>query len=199
MNVIIEYLVIIPAILVAISVHEFGHAFVAYKLGDSTAKDYGRMTLDPIKHIDPIGFLMLLIARIGWARPVPVNPRNFKHERMGNILVSLAGSFFNIITAIIFIYIINYQTINIFALNEMLYAMISYNIGFAAFNLLPIPPLDGWGVVSSLLPRSASEFAYKFESMGSIILILLIFTNTFSILLSPIYGVINTIISVVVI
>jgi Zn-dependent protease len=199
MDILIEYLVIIPAILVAISVHEFGHAAVAYMLGDSTAKDYGRMTLDPIKHIDPIGFLMLLIARIGWARPVPVNPTNFKNERIGNILVSLAGSFFNIVTAVLFIYIINYNNINIFALNEMLDAIVMYNIGFGAFNLLPIPPLDGWGVVSSLLPRSASEFAYKFESMGSIILILLIFTNTFSILLNPIYGVISTIISFVVI
>lgn len=199
MDILIKYLVIIPAILVAISVHEFGHAAVAYMLGDSTAKDSGRMTLDPLKHIDPIGFLMLIIARIGWARPVPVNPRNFKHERLGNILVSLAGSFFNILTAILFIYIINYQNINIFALNQMLEAMVMYNIGFGAFNLLPIPPLDGWGVVSSLLPRSASEFAYKFEGMGSIILIVLIFTNTFSILLNPIYGVINTIISFVVI
>lgn len=199
MDILIKYLVIIPAILVAISVHEFGHAAVAYMLGDSTAKDSGRMTLDPLKHVDPIGFLMLIIARIGWARPVPVNPRNFKHERLGNILVSLAGSFFNIVTAILFIYIINYQNINIFALNEMLEAMVMYNIGFGAFNLLPIPPLDGWGVVSSLLPRSASEFAYKFEGMGSIILIVLIFTNTFSILLNPIYGVINTIISFVVI
>lgn len=199
MDILIKYLVIIPAILVAISVHEFGHAAVAYMLGDSTAKDSGRMTLDPLKHVDPIGFLMLIIARIGWARPVPVNPRNFKHERLGNILVSLAGSFFNIVTAILFIYIIDYQNINIFALNEMLEAMVMYNIGFGAFNLLPIPPLDGWGVVSSLLPRSASEFAYKFEGMGSIILIVLIFTNTFSILLNPIYGVINTIISFVVI
>lgn len=199
MDILIEYLVIIPAILVAISVHEFGHAAVAYMLGDSTAKDYGRMTLDPLKHIDPIGFLMLLIARIGWARPVPVNPTNFKNERIGNILVSLAGSFFNIVTAVLFIYIINYNNINIYALNKMLDAMVMYNIGFGAFNLLPIPPLDGWGVVSSLLPRSASEFAYKFESMGSIILILLIFTNTFSIILTPIYGVISTIISFVVI
>lgn len=199
MDILIKYLVIIPAILVAISVHEFGHAAVAYMLGDSTAKDSGRMTLDPLKHIDPIGFLMLIIARIGWARPVPVNPRNFKHERLGNILVSLAGAFFNILTAILFIYIINYQNINIFALNQMLEAMVMYNIGFGAFNLLPIPPLDGWGVVSSLLPRSASEFAYKFESMGSIILIVLIFTNTFSILLNPIYGVIYTIISFAVI
>jgi Zn-dependent protease len=199
MDILIEYLVIIPAILLAISVHEFGHAAVAYMLGDSTAKDNGRMTLDPIKHIDPIGFLMLIIAKIGWARPVPVNPRNFKHERIGNILVSLAGSFFNIVTAVLFIYIINYNNINIFALNEMLEAIVMYNIGFGAFNLLPIPPLDGWGVVSSLLPRSANEFAYKFENMGSIILIVLIMTNTFSILLNPIYGVINTIISFVVI
>ena len=130
----------IPAVLLAITIHEFGHAYSAYLLGDDTAKMYGRMTLNPAKHLDIIGLISMLIFRIGWAKPVPVNPNNFKNYKVGNIIVSLAGVAANIITAIICVLINKY--VNMYAINEIAYAVIIYNVGFASFNLLPINHLE---------------------------------------------------------
>uniref|UniRef100_UPI00272A7666 site-2 protease family protein n=1 Tax=Romboutsia ilealis TaxID=1115758 RepID=UPI00272A7666 len=155
------------AIAVAISVHEFGHAYSAHLLGDDTAKMYGRMTLNPAKHLDIMGLIAMLIVHIGWAKPVPVNPNNFKNYKVGNVIVSLAGVTANIITAIICV-LIN-KSVNMFAINLIAQYVIVYNVGFAAFNLLPLPPLDGWGVISSFIPYKYNEIAYKYESMSSII------------------------------
>lgn len=181
-------LVNIVGIAVAISVHEFGHAYSAHLLGDDTAKMYGRMTLNPAKHLDIIGLISMLIFRIGWAKPVPVNPNNFKNYKVGNIIVSLAGVAANIITAIICVLINKY--VNMYAINEIAYAVIIYNVGFAAFNLLPIPPLDGWGLISSFIPYKYNEIVYKYESMSSIIFLVLIFTGAYSIFVSPIINII---------
>ena len=178
----------IVAIAVAISVHEFGHAYSAHLLGDDTAKMYGRMTLNPAKHLDIIGLISMLIFRIGWAKPVPVNPNNFKNYKVGNIIVSLAGVAANIITAIICVLINKY--VNMYAINEIAYAVIIYNVGFASFNLLPIPPLDGWGLISSFIPYKYNEIVYKYESMSSIIFLVLIFTGAYSIFVSPIINII---------
>ena len=174
----------IVAIAVAISVHEFGHAYSAHLLGDDTAKMYGRMTLNPAKHLDAMGLIAMLIVHIGWAKPVPVNPNNFKNYKVGNIIVSLAGVTANIITAIICILINKY--VNMDAINLIAYYVMIYNVGFAAFNLLPIPPLDGWGVISSFIPYKYNEIVYKYESMSSIIFLVLIITGAYSIFVSPI-------------
>lgn len=176
------------AIAVAISVHEFGHAYSAHLLGDDTAKMYGRMTLNPAKHLDIMGLIAMLIVHIGWAKPVPVNPNNFKNYKVGNIIVSLAGVIANIITAIICIIINKY--INMYAINLIAYYVMVYNVGFAAFNLLPIPPLDGWGVISSFIPYKYNEISYKYESMSSIIFLVLIITGAYSIFVSPISNII---------
>lgn len=176
------------AIAVAISVHEFGHAYSAHLLGDDTAKMYGRMTLNPAKHLDIMGLIAMLIVHIGWAKPVPVNPNNFKNYKVGNIIVSLAGITANIITAIICIIINKY--INMYAINLIAYYVMVYNVGFAAFNLLPIPPLDGWGVISSFIPYKYNEISYKYESMSSIIFLVLIITGAYSIFVSPISNII---------
>ena len=149
---------------------------------------YGRMTLNPAKHLDIIGLISMLIFRIGWAKPVPVNPNNFKNYKVGNIIVSLAGVAANIITAIICVLINKY--VNMYAINEIAYAVIIYNVGFAAFNLLPIPPLDGWGLISSFIPYKYNEIVYKYESMSSIIFLVLIFTGAYSIFVSPIINII---------
>ena len=178
----------IVAIAVAISVHEFGHAYSAHLLGDDTAKMYGRMTLNPAKHLDAMGLIAMLIVHIGWAKPVPVNPNNFKNYKVGNIIVSLAGVTANIITAIICILINKY--VNMDAINLIAYYVMIYNVGFAAFNLLPIPPLDGWGVISSFIPYKYNEIVYKYESMSSIIFLVLIITGAYSIFVSPIINVI---------
>lgn len=176
------------AIAVAISVHEFGHAYSAHLLGDDTAKMYGRMTLNPAKHLDIMGLIAMLIVHIGWAKPVPVNPNNFKNYKVGNVIVSLAGVTANIITAIICVLINKY--VNMFAINLIAQYVIVYNVGFAAFNLLPLPPLDGWGVISSFIPYKYNEIAYKYESMSSIIFLVLIITGAYSIFISPIINVI---------
>lgn len=178
----------IVAIAVAISVHEFGHAYSAHLLGDDTAKMYGRMTLNPAKHLDAMGLIAMLIVHIGWAKPVPVNPNNFKNYKVGNIIVSLAGVTANIITAIICILINKY--VNMDAINLIAYYVMIYNVGFAAFNLLPIPPLDGWGVISSFIPYKYNEIVYKYESMSSIIFLVLIITGAYSIFVSPISNII---------
>ena len=184
MYILSNILVQIVGIAVAISVHEFGHAYSAHLLGDDTAKMYGRMTLNPAKHLDIMGLIAMIIFHIGWAKPVPVNPNNFKNYKVGNTIVSLAGVTANIITAIICILINKY--VNMYAINLIAQYVIVYNVGFAAFNLLPIPPLDGWGVISSFIPYKYNELVYKYESMSSIIFLVLIITGAYSIFVSPI-------------
>ena len=181
-------LVQIVGIAVAISVHEFGHAYSAHLLGDDTAKMYGRMTLNPAKHLDIMGLIAMLIVHIGWAKPVPVNPNNFKNYKVGNVIVSLAGVTANIIISIICVIIKKH--VNMYAITEITSAIIIYNVSFAAFNLLPIPPLDGWGVISSFIPYKYNEIAYKYESMSSIIFLVIIIKGAYSIFISPIINVI---------
>lgn len=193
MNILSQFLVTAVGIAVAISVHEFGHAYVAHLLGDDTAKMSGRMTLDPLKHLDPLGLIMLIIARFGWAKPVPVNPNNFKNYKVGNLLVSLAGPAFNLLTAIIFANLMRFA--NIEAILIIFNAIVSYCIGFAAFNLLPLPPLDGWGIISTFIPLKYYDVAYKYESMSTFIFILLILTNFHLIILNPIVNVLYSIVA----
>ena len=188
MYILSNILVQIVGISVAISVHEFGHAYSAHLLGDDTAKMYGRMTLNPAKHLDIMGLIAMLIVHIGWAKPVPVNPNNFKNYKVGNVIVSLAGVTANIIISIICVIIKKH--VNMYAITEITSAIIIYNVSFAAFNLLPIPPLDGWGVISSFIPYKYNEIAYKYESMSSIIFLVLIITGAYSIFISPIINVI---------
>ena len=176
------------AIAVAISVHEFGHAYSAHLLGDDTAKMYGRMTLNPAKHLDIMGLIAMLIVHIGWAKPVPVNPNNFKNYKVGNVIVSLAGVTANIIISIICVIIKKH--VNMYAITEITSAIIIYNVSFAAFNLLPIPPLDGWGVISSFIPYKYNEIAYKYESMSSMIFLIFILTGAYCIFVSPISNII---------
>ena len=188
MYILSNILVQIVGIAVAISVHEFGHAYSAHLLGDDTAKMYGRMTLNPAKHLDIMGLIAMLIVHIGWAKPVHVNPNNFKNYKVGNVIVSLAGVTANIIISIICVIIKKH--VNMYAITEITSAIIIYNVSFAAFNLLPIPPLDGWGVISSFIPYKYNEIAYKYESMSSIIFLVLIITGAYSIFISPIINVI---------
>lgn len=183
-NILVQFV----GIAVAISVHEFGHAYSAHLLGDDTAKMYGRMTLNPTKHLDIMGLIAMLIVHIGWAKPVPVNPNNFKNYKVGNVIVSLAGVIANIIISIICVIIKKH--VNMYAITEITSAIIIYNVSFAAFNLLPLPPLDGWGVISSFIPYKYNEIAYKYESMSSIIFLVLIITGAYSLFVSPIINVI---------
>ena len=143
------------AMCIAVSFHEYAHAFVANKLGDPTAKNMGRMTLDPTKHIDLIGLLCFVLLGIGWAKPVIVNSRNLKHFKRDDILISIAGPVMNLLLSFIFYGIWFFGTFQwSFAANDVvqqiLSMLFSLNICFAVFNILPIPPLDGFHVATSL-------------------------------------------------
>lgn len=182
--------VIIPVALFAIIFHELSHGFVSYLLGDRTAKDSGRLSLNPINHIDLLGLICMILFGFGWAKPVPVNVYHFKNKKLGISLVSLAGPLSNIIMAIVsmVLFLLLPETSTgkeildyIFLIlgNFFIYSSV-LNVGLAVFNLLPIPPLDGSKILFSLLPRSAYGFILKYERYGMLVLIILINLPFFS-------------------
>lgn len=194
-----EYLINLPGILIAIVFHEFSHGFMAFILGDNTAKNNGRLTLNPIKHIDPMGFICMLVFRFGWAKPVPINPNNFKNRKRDTFLVSVAGIGTNFIISIIVAIILVYFPIrNVYVYNVIFTTMI-YNIMLGVFNLLPFPPLDGSKMLASLLPNKIEYYFYKYERYFYFVLILFIATNWISRIMSPIISfIINIIFSIVI-
>ena len=194
----IHLLLSLPTILIALSVHECAHAWAAYKLGDSTAKNFGRMTINPLKHLDPLGVLCMIVAGFGWARPVPVNSRNLRNPKKDMVLISLAGPASNIVLAFIGLLILRIlQVLVLPALSAaaigafgvdaiamllqflMLFCML--NAGLAIFNLLPIPPLDGSHLLALILP-SRIYFKYvQYERYISFALVLLLVFNVLDI------------------
>ena len=179
----------IPAIIIAMVVHEYSHARVAYALGDYTPRLQGRLTLNPVAHVDPIGLLMLFIVHFGWAKPVQINPMNFSNPRRDDILVSLAGPASNLITAFIALIILVLLIKLDFPLSEGLLTVfnliIVYNINFAIFNMLPIPPLDGSHILRNLLPYEMAQAYERLERYSVIFLILIIATPILSYVFVP--------------
>lgn len=161
-----KYLLIALPILMAITIHEYAHGYVAYLLGDPTAKNSGRLSLNPLKHLDPLGTLMLFIVHFGWARPVPVDPYYFKNPRKGMLWVGLAGPAANILMAFAIGTIFRLLYIFRIELSEPALLVLGYgiliNLALAFFNFLPIPPLDGSRILTGLLPGS---MAYKYSRM----------------------------------
>ncbi len=180
-----EYLINLPGLLVAIIFHELAHGYTAYRLGDPTAKNAGRLTLNPIKHIDPVGFLFMLVFRFGWAKAVPINPGYFKNRKRDTILVSLAGVTTNFILAFIIGAILVYLPLKNDIVIQMLQMGLWYNIMLGVFNILPFPPLDGSKVVASLLPVKWEAFFYKNERCFYFILLFLIATRTIQKIIGP--------------
>lgn len=178
----------IPAIVVALSFHEWAHAYSAYRLGDPTARNVGRMTLNPLSHIDPIGFIMLILVRFGWARPVPINPRNFKNPRRDESIVSLAGVAVNLLLAFVTMgiaYVLGYFNVTNVAINTIIYYFYFINIGLLVFNLLPIPPLDGYHVFQNLLIRIVGPKPFLFlDRYGQFVLLALLLSGALTGLLS---------------
>jgi Zn-dependent protease len=179
---ILNLAIILPPILLALTVHEYAHGYVAYRLGDDTAYLAGRLTLNPLSHLDPIGTLMLILVHIGWAKPVPVNPYNLNNPRRDIILVSIAGPGANILLAfisgLIFRLTAGGSFFHSISVGGILLTMIAYsvliNLVLAFFNLIPIPPLDGSRVVSGLLRGEAYNMYAQLERFGPILFLVLV-------------------------
>ncbi|HPU86406.1 MAG TPA: site-2 protease family protein [Candidatus Latescibacteria bacterium] len=165
-------LVVLPVGIMAVTIHEVSHGYVAWKLGDPTAHYAGRLTLNPIAHIDPIGALMLVLVGFGWAKPVPVNPGYFKNPRRGMMWVALAGPVSNILFAVVFALVLKavfaFSSEYTAALFPLLRFGIVINVVLAAFNMVPVPPLDGSRVLANFLPYHASRRFDELEHYGLI-------------------------------
>ncbi len=198
----LELLYTIPAILIALTFHEYAHGYVAHRCGDDTALKLGRLTLNPLKHLDPIGTICMILFHFGWARPVPVNSRNFKKPRRDMILVAVAGVTMNLILAFGGVLLLRIFAVLWSGVSDtgsfradLLYAACTFfgwfaslNIYLAVFNLLPIPPLDGSRILTALLPAKIAFTIHKYERYISLALVLLLF---FGVLRTPLLYVHN--------
>lgn len=190
-------LLTLPAVLIAITFHEYAHAFAATKLGDDTPMLQGRLTLNPMKHIDPVGFALLLFAGFGWGKPVQINPRNFNRKysmEAGEAIVSVAGPIMNFILAIVFavIYAALYTFAPTFIITQtgaIIFDMILYlviiNIGLGIFNLIPLPPLDGSKILIKFLPYKGKQLFREKETIFYIIFLVLWISGLTGYIISP--------------
>lgn len=204
-NRLLSLLLTLPAVFLAISVHETAHGYAAYKMGDPTAKYSGRLSMNPLAHFDLVGFFCMLFFHFGWAKPVPINPDNFRNRRKGIIFVSLAGPISNLAVAIVSAIVLGivgkfagFSGLNpnvtvlkgLDVLVAMLFRCIILNVGLMIFNLIPIPPLDGSKVLMEFLPGRIKYKLYSYERYSFLILILIIYSG----ILDPILNLLTNII-----
>lgn len=173
---------VVPA-LICITLHELSHGYVAYRLGDDTAKRAGRLTLNPIKHLDIMGLIMMVIFRVGWAKPVPVNMYKFKNPKRGMAITALAGPVSNILIAVVFLFLYGLLLIPLSAgavgqyLLRMMKLTAYISVGLGIFNLIPVPPLDGSKVLFSLMSDESYYKLMRYERYGTIAMVLLVATG----------------------
>ncbi|RJX18284.1 MAG: site-2 protease family protein [Desulfobulbus sp.] len=189
-----QIIILAPPFLFALTFHELAHGYVAWRLGDPTAKNAGRLTMNPLKHLDPLGVLAFIIMKIGWAKPVPVNPVYFRDPRQGMLLVALAGPGANMLLAVASAILVKllltlHPFIPLFLLNplaQMLAASVWINVMLAVFNLVPIPPLDGSKILAGVLPPEMARGYEKLEPYGFILLLILFYLGLISQVIMPI-------------
>ena len=193
-----QFSILAVPILLAVTFHEVAHGMVAYRLGDPTAKNAGRLTLNPLAHLDLVGTLVFLVTRmIGWAKPVPVNPLYFKNPRKGMLWVALAGPATNMVLAVLSALLLRWL-LNlhlpadshwgavVVPIGQMAYVSVRLNVGLAIFNVIPIPPLDGGRIMVGILPEKQAISYAKLESYGFLLLLLLIFSGIVEYVVFPI-------------
>lgn len=196
-------LITLPAIIIGLSFHEFAHAFAADRLGDRTPRMQGRVTINPAAHVDPFGLIALIFIGFGWGKPVMVDDRNFKHIRRDSLIVDLAGITTNLILAVIFagifklLFIYQYDFLNTYmgsVVAQMVYYIVQINIVLMIFNLLPVPPLDGFGIITQIFNLRQKDWYYQVYNNGFIILLLLIVFNVTDKVIGPAISFVSNII-----
>ncbi len=199
---ILELLLTIPGVLIALTFHEFAHAYAADKLGDETPRRQGRLNLNPLSHIDPFGFVFLIVAGFGWGKPVQIDPRNFSGKyslSKAEAIVSAAGPIMNFILAFVFliIYYVLFNVTNVIAglsaqwqliIYQIVLYTISINIGLGVFNLIPLPPLDGSKILMHFLPYNGKQWFYNNQQIFYIIFLIIFVTGLSSVILTPIFS-----------
>ncbi len=187
-------LLILPGIIIGLSFHEFGHAFASMKLGDPTPKLQGRVSLNPAAHIDPVGFVSLLLLGFGWGKPVQIDPRWYRHRRRDEIIVGLAGVTMNLLLAVVFAAIMSayYKQAGAFLntdagsmILQMLIGCVQINLVLMIFNLLPVPPLDGFGIITQIFRLDRKPWFPRVYQLGPMLLLILIILDVTSMVLTP--------------
>lgn len=187
MDFLLEYVISAAAGLICITVHEVSHGYAAYLLGDPTAKRAGRLSLNPLRHIDIVGLLCVALVHFGWAKAVPINPRNFRHLRRDTALTAIAGPLANVLLLVLSLILYGAAATYMTPGPEWLYwvlhfasDMILINASLAVFNLIPFPPLDGSKILLALLPQSAYRFVLRYERYGFVVLAVVLYTGVLS-------------------
>ncbi len=198
-DIILTKLLMLPGIIIGLSFHEFAHAWVSDRLGDPTPRRQGRVTINPLAHIDWIGFLALLLVGFGWGKPVQIDPGYYKHRRRDEFLVGIAGVTMNLILAVIFsiparaivkAFSGSMASDLVYNIYLMIFYIVSINIVLMIFNLIPCPPLDGWGIITQIFRLDRYSWWYKVYQYGTWILLALIVFNVTDLILTPLVSLI---------
>lgn len=191
MDFILGRIMIIPGIIIGLSLHEFAHAWMSHRLGDPTPAAQGRVTVNPFAHMDPVGFILLMILGFGWGKPVQVNPSYYKHRRLGEAAVSVAGVTMNLIIATAGMGILRLISLTSASgaimdiIIQIMVGLVQINLVLMFFNLIPLPPLDGFGLITQIFNLERKSWYYRFYQLGPMFLMLMIVFHITSKIITP--------------